>query len=94
MPIETFYISSYSTHNKQQVVSKLSAHKKGKKVITATNMCSKFGGFRCSPLDVSLFGLTGLVSGGLFIVANFPEGDSRTFMCTLSTWEILTTPTN
>ena len=31
------------------VVSKVFAQKKGGKVMTATNMCSNFGDFRCSP---------------------------------------------
>ena len=31
------------------MVSKVFAQKKGGKVMTATNMCSNFGGFRCSP---------------------------------------------
>ena len=30
-----------------KLVSKVSAQKKGGKVMTATNMCSNFGGFRC-----------------------------------------------
>ena len=44
MPIETFHISSESTHNKQQAgIKSISTEERGKKVMTATNMCSNFG---------------------------------------------------
>ena len=40
MPIETFYI---------KLVSKVFAQKEGGEVMTATSICSDFGGFRCRP---------------------------------------------
>ena len=50
MPIENFYLSFYSTHNKQQAgIKYICTDERGKKVMTATNMCSNFGVFRCSP---------------------------------------------
>ena len=49
VPIETFYIPSQSTHNKQQADNKIICIKEkggggGGGVMTATNMCSNFGG--------------------------------------------------
>ena len=43
LPIETFHISSCN-----KLVSKVPAQKKGGEVMTATNMCSNFGGIRYS----------------------------------------------
>ena len=46
MPIETFHISSESTHNKQQSgIKSICTEERGGggEVMTATNMCSNFG---------------------------------------------------
>ena len=50
MPIETFYIISSSTHNKQQAGNKIiCTEERGKKVMTATNICANLGGKWYSP---------------------------------------------
>ena len=55
VPIETFYISSKAHTISNKLVSKVFAQKKGGggggggEVMTATNMCSNFGGIRCRP---------------------------------------------
>ena len=50
VPIETFYISSYSTHYKEQADIKIFAQKKWGKVMTAqicVQISVKFRGFGC-----------------------------------------------
>ena len=51
MPIETFtyHFKAYTISNK--IVSKVSVQKKGEKSYEAANICSNFGGIRCSPLN-------------------------------------------
>ena len=41
-----YHFKAHTISNK--LVSKVFAQKKGEKVMTATNMCSNFVGFRCS----------------------------------------------
>ena len=53
----TYYLKAHTIRNK--LVSKASAQKKGGEVMTATNMCSNFGGFRySSPPPVNADGLS------------------------------------
>ena len=42
VPIDTFYLLSYSTHNKQQAGIIIFFTEEREKVMTATNMCSIF----------------------------------------------------